>query len=188
MKKALFCCLLIAVFCGCKGYYETLSLNQDMKSGDMDVKVSYDVAQAEKNKIETYTEKQLRAKFAAFKGIDLQLCTIKHNDTTNWDDVTLWYSFDSCAAFNKLSDGKWGVPEAGHFELEYNADKNRYEYVRTALLDDNALAVYKLVIPDGFKVTSTDATSKEGNTLSWRFDSEDGHQELEFYAFIEKKK
>jgi hypothetical protein len=179
MKKALFCCLLIAVFCGCKGYYETLSLNQDMKSGDMDVKVSYDVAQAEK-KIETYTEKQLQARFATFKGIELQLCKIKHSEKTNWDDVTLRYSFDSCAVFNKLSDGKWGVPEAGHFELEYNADKNRYEYMRTALPDDNALAVYKLVVPDGFKVASTDATSKGGNTLSWRFDSEDHPNELEF--------
>ncbi len=78
MEKLLYCLLIILSFLGCKYYAETLTLNDDRPSGKMEVLIFYDVAEAQKNKIERATAVFLKKSFAKFKCITLTAYAVSH--------------------------------------------------------------------------------------------------------------
>jgi hypothetical protein len=187
MKKPLYAFLIMLSFIGCKFYSETLTLNDDMLSGKMEVYISYDVAEAQKNKVARATETSLKKNFDKYKGITLTANSVTYKKEYNRDYVDLKFNFDSDKAFNALANDKTSVGEAGSMKLYFDMDEWCVIYTRKVNLDPHDEADYGLVIPDDFKVVETNAQDSDDNVLSWYFKSEGSALETEMFAWLKEK-
>lgn len=179
--------MIVSAFSGCKYYSETLTFNDNMTSGKIEILVSYDVAEARKNNIDRPTTDSLKTKLSQFKGIIVSSSTVDYSSEYNRDYINAEFTFDSEKAFNALEKGKDGIRAVGSMFVDFNLDDWTIEYHRTIQLDPHDEGDYAVVFPKDLYVVDTNAQDVDDDMVSWYFKVGDDPLETEMYLILAEK-